>query len=147
VDTEAHNPNCRDAQYKTFRQRVIESCSSDKAQSFIISHFSRKRLGQTGDGHFSPIGGVHLERDLVLIMDVARFKYPPFWVPFKDLWEAMATRDVSTNEPRGYFVVNSKDVVHSYSKANPSAVDNLETGNQQDQQDHQYVASCKGCKH
>ena len=57
VDTEAHNPNCREAQYQAFRDRVISACSSDKAQSFIISHFSRKRLGQTGDGHFSPIGG------------------------------------------------------------------------------------------
>jgi len=28
----------------------------------------------TGDGHFSPIGAYHAENDLVLILDVARFK-------------------------------------------------------------------------
>jgi hypothetical protein len=29
----------------------------------------------TGDGHFSPIGAYHAENDLVLILDVARFKW------------------------------------------------------------------------
>jgi glutathione gamma-glutamylcysteinyltransferase len=43
--------------------------------------YSRKVLGQTGDGHFSPVGGYHPGKDLALIMDTARFKYPPHWVP------------------------------------------------------------------
>jgi hypothetical protein len=30
-----------------------------------------------GDGHFSPVGGYHAGKDLVLILDTARFKYPP----------------------------------------------------------------------
>ena len=33
-----------------------------------------------GDGHFSPLGGYHEARDLVLILDTARFKYAPHWV-------------------------------------------------------------------
>lgn len=37
--------------------------------------YSRKTLGQTGDGHFSPIGALCEEKDMVLILDVARFKY------------------------------------------------------------------------
>jgi hypothetical protein len=36
--------------------------------------------GCAGDGHFSPIGGFHTQRDLVLILDTARFKYAPHWV-------------------------------------------------------------------
>ncbi len=36
--------------------------------------------GCAGDGHFSPIGGFHAQRDLVLILDTARFKYAPHWV-------------------------------------------------------------------
>ena len=40
-----------------------------------------RRLGQTGDGHFSPIGGYDAASDQVLLLDVARFKYPPHWVP------------------------------------------------------------------
>jgi hypothetical protein len=31
--------------------------------------YTRKAFSQTGDGHFSPIGGYHGARDLVLILD------------------------------------------------------------------------------
>ena len=57
---------------------------------------------QTGTGHFSPIGGYHVGRDMALILDVARFKYPPHWVPLPLLWEAMGSVDVATGRPRGY---------------------------------------------
>lgn len=40
----------------------------------------RAKLGQSGSGHFSPIGAFDRDTDMVLIMDVARFKYPPHWV-------------------------------------------------------------------
>lgn len=56
---------------------------------------------QTGTGHFSPIGGYHAGRDMVLILDVARFKYPPHWVPLTLLWEAMDTIDKATGQRRG----------------------------------------------
>ena len=38
----------------------------------MIVSYSRKALGQTGDGHYSPIGGYHAATDQVLILDVAR---------------------------------------------------------------------------
>jgi glutathione gamma-glutamylcysteinyltransferase len=82
---------------------------SDKAQGFVITNFSRKTLGQTGDGHFSPIGGINLSRNLVLVLDVARFKYPPYWVNIEDLWKSMSVKDATTNEPRGYFLVGTSD--------------------------------------
>ena len=41
------------------------------------------------------------ERDLVLILDTARFKYPPHWVPLPLLFEAMAPPDPDTGKPRG----------------------------------------------
>ena len=56
---------------------------------------------QTGSGHFSPIGGYHAGRDMVLILDVARFKYPPHWVPLTLLWDAMSTIDNATGQQRG----------------------------------------------
>lgn len=56
---------------------------------------------QTGTGHFSPVGGYHAESDMVLILDVARFKYPPHWVPLPLLWEAMNTTDEKTGQQRG----------------------------------------------
>lgn len=57
---------------------------------------------QTGTGHFSPIGGYHVGKDMVLILDVARFKYPPHWVPLTILWDAMNTVVEDTGLHRGY---------------------------------------------
>ena len=101
-----HTESC-DRNLSQFRSYVSSVCSSDKSESFIVANFSRRVLGQTGDGHFSPIGGYHKEKDLVLIMDVARFKYPPFWVPLEHLWKSMAVDDAKTNSPRGYFILST----------------------------------------
>ena len=90
-----------------FRKQIIDSSTSDAANNFIIVNFSRKRLGQTGDGHFSPIGGYHPSKNLVLIMDVARFKYPPFWVNVDDLYLSMTVRDQKSDQARGYFILSS----------------------------------------
>jgi hypothetical protein len=66
-----------------------------------------------GDGHFSPVAGYHKERDLLLVLDVARFKYPPYWVHTKDLWDAMAIADGTTGKSRGYFTVSAWGVEKS----------------------------------
>jgi glutathione gamma-glutamylcysteinyltransferase len=78
-----------------FRQLVTEKtrCAND----VIVVSYSRQTLQQTGEGHFSPIGGYHPDRDLVLIMDVARFKYPPHWVSLSLLFEAMQQIDIETS--------------------------------------------------
>lgn len=72
---------------------------------FLIASYSRAALGQTGDGHFSPLGGYCERHDLALILDVARFKYPPHWVPVPLLWEAMRHSDPVTGLPRGYLLL------------------------------------------
>jgi len=76
-------------------------------------------LGQTGDGHFSPIGGYHAEKDLVLIMEVARFKYPPHWVPLQLLFDAMKAVDKVTGLSRGYITLRSSQMVEGQQEANP----------------------------
>jgi len=57
---------------------------------------------QSGKGHFSPIGAYNPSADAVLILDVARFKYPPHWVPCLNFWEAMSALIPSTGKSRGY---------------------------------------------
>ncbi|KAL3926213.1 MAG: hypothetical protein SGPRY_003401, partial [Prymnesium sp.] len=84
-----------------FRQDVIAAASSTTAP-YLVASFSRSTLGQTGDGHFSPIGGYDPQTDRVLVMDVARFKYPPWYAPLPLLFEAMATMDPVTGRSRGY---------------------------------------------
>lgn len=39
---------------------------------------------------------------MVLILDTARFKYAPHWVPVAELYEAMASVDPATGKPRGF---------------------------------------------
>lgn len=44
-------------------------------------------------GHFSPLGAYHAPTDSFLIVDVAKYKYPPVWVGADTLFTAMATVD------------------------------------------------------
>jgi glutathione gamma-glutamylcysteinyltransferase len=74
----------------------------------LIAAYDRAALGQTGSGHFSPLGGIHAARDLVLVLDVARFKYPPHWVSTEQLWRAMQPNDPATGHPRGWLTLRGR---------------------------------------
>lgn len=75
----------------------------------VIASYDRAAMGQTGSGHFSPIGGYHAARDLALILDVARFKYPPHWVPAEQLWRAMHAPDPASGRARGWITLRRQD--------------------------------------
>jgi len=87
---------------------MVQKISSKEAEILVVS-YSRKLLGQTGDGHFASIGGYHPDQKLVLLFETARFKYPPHWVAIGDLWNAMGAIDEETGLPRGY-VILKKDI-------------------------------------
>lgn len=82
----------------------LEASVTAPAGPFIACNYARPALGQTGTGHFSPLAAWHPARDLVLMLDVARFKYPPHWVPVPMLLRAMAEVDPSSGGPRGWGV-------------------------------------------
>ena len=71
----------------------------------LVASYARTELDQTGEGHFSPIGGYHAGRDLALVLDVARFKYPPHWVPVQRLFEAMCSIDPASGRTRGWLLL------------------------------------------
>ena len=48
------------------------ACSS--TERILVVSYSRAALRQTGDGHFSPVGGYDASSNMALILDVARFK-------------------------------------------------------------------------
>lgn len=73
--------------------------------SVVIASYSRRALGQTGEGHFSPIGGLSADERSALLLDVARFKYPPHWVSVAQLHQAMLPVDAATGRPRGWLVL------------------------------------------
>jgi glutathione gamma-glutamylcysteinyltransferase len=78
--------------------------NGDRVGGFIVVSFARGSLGQTGDGHYSPIAAYHESSDRCLILDVARFKYGPYWVSVSDLYESTRPVDVMTNKSRGWFL-------------------------------------------
>jgi len=87
-----------------FRKDMMSSCRGDG--SFLIVNYSRKSLGQSGDGHFSPVGGYDAESDSLLVLDVARFKYPPHWCAVSTMWEAMSQL-TGDGVPRGWGIVSA----------------------------------------
>lgn len=84
-----------------FREALRRSVERP-AGPFLVAGYDRAALGQTGAGHYSPLGAWHEASDRVLVLDVARFKYPPHWVPADALWAAMLGLDPSSGQPRGW---------------------------------------------
>ena len=87
-------------------RRAVEEAA--RGETIVIASYDRATLGQTGSGHFSPIGGYHPGRDLVLVLDVARFKYPPHWISAERLWQAMLPLDPATDKARGWITLERR---------------------------------------
>lgn len=110
---------CHRLQAEAYRhdQRTLDRFKNDLYQSatepgcHLVVSFSRPSMGQTGLGHFSPVGAYHPEKGLALILDVARFKYPSYWAPVDKLWMAMEPIDSDTNLSRGYIMLKSSNIM------------------------------------
>jgi hypothetical protein len=81
-------------------RNLIKSSLSNPQQRLIVN-FNRQDVGQIGHGHFSPIGAYNSTTDSVLILDVAKYKYPPSWVKTSDLLAAIQSIDPSSGKSRG----------------------------------------------
>ena len=95
-----------------FRSLLLKAISN---QHFIIVNFLRTSLGQEGGGHHSPVAAYDTITDRFLILDVARYKYPAYWIKTAKLWNAVNTKDETRS--RG-FIVSSvvDDLVPLHSK-------------------------------
>ncbi|KAL7539224.1 hypothetical protein ACHAWF_006342 [Thalassiosira exigua] len=94
-----------------FRRVVKRTCTSPlsastQPTSFLVVSYTRKVIGQTGSGHFSPIGAYDEASDNVLVLDTARFKYGPHWVPLELMFEALLPADPDTGKSRGFIVLS-----------------------------------------
>ena len=85
------------------RARLIAALG--QPDSRVIVNFNRASLGQQGEGHFSPLVAYDAASNLFLILDVARYKYPPAWVNFTDLDISMRTVDPASGLSRGVLIV------------------------------------------
>ncbi|XP_028069637.1 uncharacterized protein LOC114272163 isoform X1 [Camellia sinensis] len=100
VDIEAFK--AQHSSLEQFTNCVIQTIST--GELYMILSYSRKTVNQTGDGHFSPMAAYHKGRDMLLILDVARYKYPFHWLPRMTVWDAMNKIDKETDETRGKHV-------------------------------------------
>jgi hypothetical protein len=76
----------------------------------VIVNYLRKTIGEERGGHISPLAAYDSEADRFLILDVARYKYPPVWVKTADLFAAMNTPDqVNNNQTRGYVLIRRSE--------------------------------------
>jgi glutathione gamma-glutamylcysteinyltransferase len=103
-DKHEHSSRVKFASEATFRV-ALKSSVRRSGLIFVVNH-SRPALGQTGEGHYSPIAGLDESTDKALVMDVARFKYPPFWVPVAKLYESLQWLDPEISRMRGFMLLS-----------------------------------------
>ena len=85
--------------------RRLAAYALGSTDHYVIVNFLRNALGQEKGGHFSPLAAYDAKSDRFLVLDTARYKYPPFWVKAQDLWEAMNTTDSDAKAKRGFLVI------------------------------------------
>jgi glutathione gamma-glutamylcysteinyltransferase len=86
---------------------ITDEAAAVSLDTVLVVSYSRKVLGQTGSGHFSPIVAYDRLTDSVLIADTARFKYGAHWVHLPLLFAAMRPIDPDTGRSRGYVLLQS----------------------------------------
>lgn len=85
--------------------RAVLRRSLQDPRDRLLVNYLRSALGQAGGGHISPLAAYDPGRDAVLILDVARYRYPSVWVSAEDLWQAMRTTDSSSGRSRGFLLI------------------------------------------
>lgn len=87
-----------------FRAEAVDYLS--RPNHYVIVNYLRRKLGQERGGHVSPLAAYDAKTDRFLILDVARYKYPPVWVKSEQLFAAMNTPDADNQDKnRGYVLV------------------------------------------
>ncbi len=84
---------------------LLQKALIDDGQ-FVLANYLRANLGQVGGGHWSVLAAFDAQSDRVLILDVAKYKYPPVWVGISTLRQAIATIDTTSNKARGLVIVS-----------------------------------------
>lgn len=94
-----------DSNLDTFRAEAASYLA--RPGHFVLINYLRITLGQQTGGHISPLAAYDRETDRFMILDVARYKYPPVWVKAEELFAAMNTQDPDNDdESRGYVLVS-----------------------------------------
>jgi hypothetical protein len=90
----------------TLKDMVVDALMDENSR--VVLNYDRGGIGQGpfGHGHWSPIGAYNAKIDAFLIMDVAKYKYPPVWVPTENLFAGVSTLDVCSSMKQHPLPVN-----------------------------------------
>jgi hypothetical protein len=69
---------------------------------FIANYYMAAAIGEGDYGHFSPLGAYDAASDRVLVLDVYRVEFEPYWLPVERLFAAMAIANRRDGGSRGY---------------------------------------------
>ena len=78
--------------------------TSRRSGLFTLCSYHRKALEQTGGGHFSPIALYNPYSRDILMLDIARFKYPSLWINITLAYESFYSIDAITGLSRGFMI-------------------------------------------
>uniref|UniRef100_A0A7S3VGT7 glutathione gamma-glutamylcysteinyltransferase n=1 Tax=Chaetoceros debilis TaxID=122233 RepID=A0A7S3VGT7_9STRA len=100
--------------------------------SRVVVNFLRSSVGQVGGGHWSPVGSYSDKEDAFLVLDVAKFKYPPVWIPSDRLFDAMSTTDDcgTWNFPDGQDALSKEERLASTPNKDTSTMSKLDCKSQ-----------------
>jgi hypothetical protein len=95
-----------DSSEAEFRQKARESVA--QPDHHVLVDFLRSELHQDTGAHWSPLAAYDAQSDRFLVLDVARFRYPPYWAKTADLFAAMKTLDLDSGKSRGYVLISPR---------------------------------------
>lgn len=98
----------KDKKAELKRLEKLLAANEKNQNNFIVANFLQGVL--TGDregmiGHISPIGAYNAKKKKVLILDVDRKFYQPYWAPVDKLFDAINTTDPASSQKRGLIVL------------------------------------------
>lgn len=73
---------------------------------YLIANFIGKPMGIDHYGHYSPIVAFNPTEDAVLVLDVSRYKFPPWWTKVSNLWKGLDSVDDGSDSPKRRGVIS-----------------------------------------
>jgi len=71
----------------------------------VLALYLRSELNQEGSGHWSPLAAYDSESDSFLVLDVAKYKYPPMWINATAFIHSMQTEN-NVGKSRGFIIID-----------------------------------------
>lgn len=105
-----HVPDVYDQTLQTLIS-ALDKAEARPERYYVIANFRQAAYvgGGSPAGHMAPVGAYDAKRERVLVFDVDRRYFQPYWVPATVFLAGMHTPDDETGQMRGYLVIRLPD--------------------------------------